>query len=207
MRIVLADDHNLFRGALARGLRDSTSGMEFIEARDGHEAIHLVTSTKVDLLILDIRMPRVDGVEVVRIVREKALNVRIIILTQYDQSYLILNLLKMGINGFLRKSCEIDELIHTINEVKTKGEYFDSFVIDIVQSNLRNISRLPRIRYSVREYQIVNFLKEGKSSKEISVSLGLSPHSVDSYRKNIMKKTNTKNIADLISFSYEVGVL
>jgi DNA-binding NarL/FixJ family response regulator len=207
MNILLVDDHTLFRQSLTQQLRSSFPGFEFKEASNGLEALQLLKSACVDLVILDVQMPKMDGITTLKKIKETTPEIKVIMLTQFDERVLVLYCLQLGANSFLLKNCNTRDAELTIRRVINEGSFHSPYVNSIIQQRLSDSSEWANLDLSPREFQILSFLKEGKVSHEIANILGLTRMTVESYRKSLLQKTKMKNVAELISLAYRTGIL
>jgi DNA-binding NarL/FixJ family response regulator len=176
------------------------------EAANGKEALAILATKRIDLVLLDIQMPEMGGIETLKHIRDKGLQTKVVMLTQYDDQSLIVYLLQLGANGFLLKTCDPQELEKAISVVTREGQYYDDHVLKAIASNLSKETKLSNLDISPREFQVMVLLKDGKSNKEVARNLGLSLRTIETYRKRIIKKTGSRNTVDLISLAYRTGI-
>src|SRR5579859_4993039 len=204
--ILLVDDHNLVRNALARLIGVFKFPTAIHHAVNGKEAIEFLLVNSADLVLLDIQMPVLGGIETLKKIRELGLSTRVIILTQFDEPSLIMYLLQYGANGFLLKDCKSDELENAIDHVLSEGHYYNEQALNVLKHGISMKSGLANLDISPREFQVMILLKDGKSNKEISSRLGLTLRTIESYRKALMKKMNCRNTAELVGLVYRTGI-
>jgi len=204
---VLADDHEIVRKGIKVLLEDDGQVKIVAEASDGLEAIDKVDQTSPDLLITDIRMPSMDGLQTTLQVREKFPAVRILVLSMHDDEDFILKSIEYGADGYLLKDTSKNEFMKAIDVVMSGQKYFSGDISNIlVNSYLNNKKRkIPdeplTEEVSVltkREKQILSMIYQGISNKDIAQELGKSVRTIETHRFNIMKKLGAKNIADLL---------
>ncbi len=177
------------------------------EAANGLEALEFLRDHPTDLILLDIQMPVLGGIETMKKIKELEFKPHVIILTQFDEVALIMHLLQLGVNGFLLKGCNPEELENAITAVIAEGHYYNEMVLDSIKKGLSKKDGLANLDISPREFQVMALLKDGKSNKEISTKLGLTLRTIESYRKALMKKLNCKNTAELVSLVYRTGII
>ncbi len=207
IRILIADDHKLFRRALSNLIRTFGFPTTLYEASNGQEAIEIITKNPVDIVLLDIQMPVLSGIETMKRLKDLALRPTVIVLTQFDEQSLISYMLHLGASGFILKDCEPEELKSAIISVMKAGYFYNGIVLKMLQSNISNGKGLVSLEISSREFQVMVLLKEGKSNKEISKILNLSLRTIESYRKALMKKTSCRNVAEIVSLAYRTGIV
>lgn len=210
-RILLADDHGLVR----RGLRlilDGEPDLEVVaEAGDGSEAVQLAASVEVDLAILDIAMPRLTGLQAAREISRRQPDVRILMLSMYDNEQYFFEALKAGAKGYVLKSVADRDLVEACRAVR-RGEPFvyagalTTLISDYLQRN-RNGDRIPNSLLTPREEEIVKLIAEGHSSREIADTLVISAKTVDRHRANILQKLDMHDRLDLTRFAIRVGLV
>lgn len=210
LSILIADDHPLFRKGLEDIIRTTDyAGANIFLASNGHEAVRMCTTHAIDLVFLDVNMPEMNGYDAAEAILEVRPTVPIIVITQFDEIPLILNLFKTGAKGFLTKNIEGDEIAAAMSSV-LKGDYyyhskFDETISSWLMSGLRK--QIPSVRFSDREMQLIMLMSKGKTTQEISEQLGLSFRSIETYRYQLIKKINVANTAELITYVYKNSIL
>lgn len=212
IRIVLADDHSVMRSGL-RALLQQHSDMQVVgEASDGREALNLVESLRPDVVVLDITMPLLNGIDAARQMAAKQLGTAIIMLSMHSDESYVLRAMKAGVRGYLLKeSAEID-LLHAIRAV-TQGQAFFSPAVSrmLAEDYVRQLQdREMEDSYdllSPREREVLQLIAEGKSNKEVANLLKLSLYTVETHRSNILQKLNLHSVPDLILYAVRKGVV
>jgi len=198
INLLIADDHPIFRKSLVRLISLFNRNFGFFEAGNGLEAIQIIEKEKIDLILLDIQMPKMNGIECLREVKQLSPKTKVIVLTQFDEPSLIVLLVQIGAEGFLLKECDPKELETAIDAVLTIGHYFNSIAEEAIKNyNQKKGSPIANLDLTSREIDIAKLLVKGLSSEEIGEQLGLSALTVSSYRKSILKKTSCSNTAAL----------
>lgn len=207
---MIADDHPLFR----KGLEDIIKTTEYSSATvhpasNGKDAVKMCTSHTIDLVFLDVNMPEMNGYDAAEAILDARPTIPIIVLTQFDEIPLILNMFKTGAKGFLTKNIEGDEIATAMNTV-LKGDYyyhskFDDTIHSWLMSGLRK--QVPSIKFTEREMQLIMLMSKGKTTQEISEQLGLSFRSIETYRYQLIKKVDVANTAELITYVYKNSIL
>jgi two-component system invasion response regulator UvrY len=210
LSILIADDHPLFRKGLEDIIRTTEySAANILLASNGAEAVRMCSNNAIDLVFLDINMPEMNGYDASEAILESRPTLPIIVLTQFDEIPLILNLFKTGAKGFLTKNIEGEEIVTAMTTV-LKGDYyyhskFDDTISSWLMSGLRK--QIPSVRFSGREMQLIMLMSKGKTTQEISEQLGLSFRSIETYRYQLIKKVNVANTAELITYVYKNSIL
>ena len=203
VKIVLADDHNIVRNGI-RSLLENERGIKLVgESEDGEAAFKLVMKLKPDILISDINMPKLNGIELTEKIVAAGIPTHILILSMYNDEAYILRSVEAGVMGYLPKDAEYGEILKAIKSLAIGEMYYNADVTKIitnslVRSNLikRELDKLDEL--TKREKQVLKNIVEGNSNKIIAEQLFISTRTVDTHRTNIMKKLRAKNTADLV---------
>jgi two-component system, NarL family, response regulator DegU len=207
VNLLVVDDHQLFRKSLVSLLAIFPINLTFFEAGSGLEALDKLNSDQIDIVLLDIQMPSLNGIDCLRKIKELHPQVKVIILTQFDEPALIVHVVALGADGFLLKDTSPNELEKAIATVIQDGQYFTELVHETLVLNLgKNGERLAQLDISPREFQVANLLKDGLGTSEIANKLGLASATISSYRKSIMDKTRCKNVAELVKLLFTTGL-
>ena len=214
IKILLADDHLLVRNGI-KSLLEEEESLEVIgEAANGQEALNLAKELHPDLLIIDVRMPIMDGIEAVGHLHNYAPNTKSIVLSMHDSEEYILKSIKAGASGYLLKDTGKPEFIKAINTIANGGKYFSGDISNVIVSNyLQNSTSEPKKApptssahgLTKKEVEILQLILSGKTNTEISESLGKSKRTIETHRFNLMKKLNVKNLIELSSKAKEFG--
>jgi len=212
IRILLADDHTVMRRGL-RALLERQAEFEVVaEASDGAEAVELAAAHKPDVVVMDIGMPMLNGIEAARRITDKYSGTAVVILSMHSDESYVLRTLKAGARGYLLKDSPESDLINAIRAVH-QGKAFFSPVISkmLVEDYMRQMrQRGVEDSYELltpREREILQLLGEGKSNKEIAARLELSLHTVETHRGNMLEKLNLRSTAELILYAVRKGIV
>lgn len=210
IRILIADDHEIVREGL-RNLISKQPGMEVVaEAEDGRMAVELARDLKPDVVIMDIAMPILNGIEASRQITGESPRTKIIALSMHSDRRFLANMLGAGASGYLLKNCAFKELITAIQSVLSNQTYLSpsivSVVIDDYVQHLSSGHVTPQPVLTTREREVLQLLAEGKPTKEIASCLNVSVTTIDTHRKNIMEKLGYHTMADLIKFAIREGI-
>lgn len=209
IRIIITDDHALLRSGLKALLNSSPQFDVIGEAGDGVEAIHMVEKLSPDVLILDLSMPGMGGVDCVKELRSRQLPCHILVLTMYDDEEYIKEVMKAGADGYILKKCADTELIEGILKVHSGKKYLNETISQtLIDSLLRTTgnkdnSRDPYILLSSREREVLRFIAQGHTNSEIAQMLSLSAKTVDTYRSRIMNKLNLRKKSELVNYAVQ----
>ena len=212
IRILLADDHTIMRGGLRLLLERQKDFAVVGEASDGREALEMTTLLAPDLVIMDVGMPLLSGIEATRRITEEQPRTAVLILSMHtDESY-VLRALKAGARGYLLKDSAEGDLIGAVRAVCAGKAFFspavskilaDDYLLQIKQHNVTDSYDL----LTPRERELLQLVAELKPTKEIAAILGLSAHTVDTHRGNMMQKLKVHSIPELILYAVRKGII
>lgn len=211
IKVIIADDHEIFRD----GFRLMLSKSPFIalvgEAENGRELVKLVEAHQPDVVITDIKMPILDGIEATRMIREKFPFVAIIGLSMFDEEDLILEMLDAGALGYLIKNVDKDEVADAIRTVY-KGEHYycrstsHKLAHMIARSKTHSMGKKEKVEFSDKEIEIIQLICKELTNKEIADQLFLSVRTVEGYRQKILERMQVKNTVGLVVFAINYGL-
>lgn len=206
IKILLADDHKILRDGIRNVIERNTEMEVIAEAKDGREAIKLCKQLKPNIVIMDIAMEGLNGVEATaRIVQENP-EIKVIGLSMHSNKRFVLGMFKAGAYGYLLKDCDSEELIKAIKTVSTNQKYIAQNISAVILSELIS-GQQEEESLSSREKEILQLIVEGKSSKDIGGMLFISSKTVDSHRKNIMDKLELHSLPELTKYAIKIGVI
>ncbi len=209
--IVLADDHAMFRQGIRRILEDLPGVKILGEAKDGLELLNLLKTTKPHLVILDISMPHLRGVEAAREIKTLHPGTKILMLTMHKESEYLYFAIKAGVDGFLVKEDADSELLLALEAIRQGKMYISPLLSEQLPELLAQQHRRKGVKVSEpltdREKQILKLTAEGRSSKEIGELLFISTRTVQNHRANIMRKLNLKKTTDLVKYAVQKGFI
>ena len=218
LRILIADDHELARNGI-RALLESHPGWEVCgEAKDGRETVELAVSLRPDIVLLDIGMPNLNGLEAARQILAIFPEVAILILTMHDSDNVVREVLRAGARGYLLKSDAGRDLVAAVEALQLQRTFFTTRVSQMVldgylDRQTRNVGAMlkgdDRTENSLtsREREVIQLLAEGKTSKEVAVTLNLSVKTAETHRTNLMRKLGLHSVADLTRYAVRNGIV
>ena len=208
IKILLADDHTIIRQGL-RSLLDKESDIEVVaEAADGRIAIQLVKKHLPDIVIMDVTMPNLNGVNATRQITSNFPQVKVIALSIHSNKRFVTDMLKAGASGYILKECLFDEFVQAIRAVAGGISYLSPKITGMVVSDYveRLLANHSKPVLSQREHEVLQLLAEGKSTKKIALELHVSPKTIEANRRQIMEKLNIHSIAELTKYAIREGL-
>ncbi len=201
LRILLADDHEMLRKGL-RATIETQRGWEICgEARTGREAVAKTRELRPDVVVMDIQMPELSGMEATRQIRESLPRTEVLILTMHESERLVRELLAAGARGYMLKTDASELLIPAVQALAEHKPYFSSKVSAVVLDGFLNPATQASPELTPREREIVQLIAEGKSTKEVAQVLGISVKTADTHRTNLMRKLNLHSPADVTRYA------
>lgn len=209
IQLLLADDHDIMLDGYASILQDQSNITIVGKAHNGKEVITLLEHLSCDILLLDINMPFMDGVETARHLKRHKPSIKIIILSMLNNLSYIKELIAIGVEGYLLKNCDKHSFITAINAVYRNQKYFDETIQKILNTGYRTeyMVNNKEVSLSEREVEIIRMVALGMTSSEIASELFISPHTVKTHRKNVNAKLQITNPVELTHFAKKHGIL
>ncbi len=207
IKIAIADDHKIFRDGIKMALSGKENLKMLWEAQDGKDLMHKMTIKRPDVLLMDIRMPEIDGINAIEILRKEYEEVKIIVLTMYDDQQMISKMMEMGANAYLTKTTDPEEIYNAILTCMNDDFYFNDLVNKAVMGKLmqrksvrQHYGNAAVVNFNEKELKILKLLSEDKTTEEISKIIFLSPRTIETIRQNMKMKVNAKTIGGLIMY-------
>ncbi len=208
LRIFLADDHELLRSGI-RCLLEAEPGWEVCgEASNGRDAVDQVAYLRPDIVIIDIGMPELNGLEATRQIVKSSEKTKVIILTVHESHQVVREVLNAGAKGYILKSDASRDLVTAIQALQRNKTFFTSKVAELrLDSCLQGKSVIEKDVLTAREREVVQLLAEGKSTKEVAVALGLSVKTAETHRSNIMRKLDLHSVSELVLYAVRNNIV
>lgn len=211
IRIAIADDHKIFRTGLIAVLKDVDEFNVVLEAGSGSELIEQIATEKPDLILMDIKMPDMDGLQTTLYIREHFEDIKILVISMYHENKYIIDMMKAGANGYLLKNAEPKEIIQAINTVHHTGFYFNQPMSGTLMKDLLGMqpssSSQSEAVLNEREIDVLKLICEERSNVEIADKLCLSVRTVEGYRTKLFEKIGSKNIVGLVLYAVKQGIV
>lgn len=210
IHLALADDEALFRKGMKLLLEDYEGISVVLEAQDGEQLLQQLrqATSLPDVLLLDMKMPNLNGVETAKVLQENFPSIKIIVLSTYFSKAFIVNMIELGAGAYLPKNTTPDEVVATIREVYNNGFSYNQAVLEVIRDNMLQKSK-PKMPLSFgveitsREKEILQLICEEYTTGEIAEKLFISPRTVDGHRNNLLEKLGCKNVAGLVVYAIQ----
>ena len=207
IKIIIADDHAILVEGLLEILAKNSNYHIVGTASNGLEVLKLLARKKADLIIMDINMPKMDGLETTHEVTKKYADTKVLVMSMYNNREYIKSAIKSGASGYILKNTSPKELDLAINSINEGGSYFSQEVSMMMASSMRKdqVFSDEDVKLSPHETELLKLLSEGLTSDEISVVMKTSPHTIRSYRRNLLHKFQVKNVTQLMVVAMKGG--
>lgn len=207
IRILLADDHTVVRQGF-RAILAQQPDMQIVgEAGNGRDAMALAQETSPDVIVMDVAMPELNGIEATRRLTATLPNTRVLALSMHKDSVYVREMLKAGAKGYLLKDSVENDLLEAVRALSRGGEYISPAVQAALMSPYRNQGTTPLDLLTSREREVLQLVAEGKTNKEVAAILQISVFTVDAHRGRIMEKLNVHNVNELVRFAVRNGLV
>lgn len=207
IRVLLADDHSVVRNGFRRILADQPD-MEVIgEAADGRQAVEMVARLAPDILVMDVTMPHLNGIEATRQIIKSGARTRVLALSMQKDGVYVREMLRAGARGYLLKECTESDLLSAVRAVAAGKAWLSPDVSDAVLSDYRKHVTNPIDLLSAREREVLQLIAESRTNKEIAAQLGLSVYTIEAHRGRVMEKLNLHSSTELVLFAVRNGVV
>lgn len=212
LKILTVDDHQLIIDGLAAMIKDESSFNHIGYCNNGQQAIDFIKTVNTDLILMDIDMPVLNGLDATQRIKQINPNIKIIILTMHEERSLVKRFMEIGADGYTLKNTDKNTLTEVIKKVAGGQKYFPEELLKEKENTIKKIIEQPsdailKSQLTDREIEILNLISQGFSNKEIGDKLFISHRTVDTHRTNLMKKLDVGNIAGLIKKAYELKII
>ena len=212
IKVAIADDHKIFRDGIRMALRDKEYLKIIWEAEDGKDLQHKLKLKLPDVILMDIRMPEVDGINAISLIRKEYEALKIIVLTMYDDQEMITKMMEMGANAYLTKTTDPEEIYQAILTCMNDDFYFNDLVNKAVLLKLQHKKTVRQfypnpVKLSEKEIRILKLIADDKTTEEISKEVFLSPRTIETIRQNMKQKVGAKTIAGLVMYATRTKLL
>src|SRR5574338_92131 len=206
IKVAIADDHKIFRDGIRMALKDKDYLKILWEAEDGKDLMHKMKIKLPDVLLMDIRMPEMDGVNAISLIRKEYEAIKIIVLTMYDDQEMISKMMEMGANAYLTKTTDPEEIYNAILTCMNDDFYFNDLVNKAVLLKLQHKKQVKQyypnpVKFNEKELKILKLISEDKTTEAISKEVFLSPRTIETIRQSMKQKVGAKTIAGLVMYA------
>lgn len=205
INIVIADDHEIILEGLESVIKNDINLKIVGRGFTGKDVVSLVNTFRVDVVVLDINMPIMDGIETTILLKKNNPNIKVLILTMHDEISFIRSIVQAKANGYILKNKGKEELLTAIYSIIDGTDYFSNEVTQCIIANLRSDNVAGEIRFTNREKDVLHLIAESLTTREIAEKLYIASTTVETHRRNILEKTGAKNSKALIKFAIENG--
>jgi two-component system, NarL family, invasion response regulator UvrY len=207
-KILIADDHSVVRQGVRLIISEAVKAVMIDEAANGNEVLEKIKKTSYNLVLLDIAMDGMNGLETLTRLKEQHSILPVLVFSMYPEDQYALRVLKTGAAGYINKQSPPEELVNAVNKVLSGGKYVSASLAEQLAYYVQNkTTALPHEELSNREYQIMCMIAEGKRSRDIAEDLSLSTKTISSYRSRIMSKMKTRSNTELVRYAVEHGLI
>ena len=214
IKVAIADDHKIFRSGVINTLTPYENINVMFEAEDGKHLLEIMEDQQPDVILMDLKMPNMDGIEATKRVREKYAHVKVIVLTMYEDDNFIVHLIENGANAYLLKNAEPDEIYEAICTTYEKGFYFNenvnlALLKKVMHKNKQQFkpSFQSEVPLTDRELEVLRLICGELTTQQISEKIFLSPRTVEGLRQKLLEKTGAKNIVGLVMYAFRNGLI
>ena len=207
IRIAIADDHALFRRGMVALLKSIPDFEVIFEAANGQEMVDKIPEIMPDLVIMDLKMPVMDGIKATEIIRKTWPSVRVVVISMHDEDQFVTHLMELGANGYILKDADPDEVEFAIRTIVAQEYYYGPFLNKVMhrkvmdKSKKREANLSNKIHFTERELEIIHLICEGLTTAQIAEKVFLSHRTVDGHRTSIMDKLAVKNTAGVVVYA------
>lgn len=211
IRYMIADDHKIFRKGLKLALGDDHKLKCIGEAADGNELLQLLEQQTPDVILMDLKMPGMDGTEALALVKQRHPRIRVLILTMYDEEHFIIHLMESGANGYLLKNAEPEEIRTAMHTVCENEHYFSDLVSATLLKKVVGKAKIPArfnatVKLNDKEAEVLRLICEERTAAEIAKEICLSQRTVEGIRSMLLEKTGARNTAGLVLYAVKNGL-
>lgn len=212
IKLAIADDHKIFRNGLKATLEDHPGFDLILEASNGKQLIGMLTEAAPDVILMDIKMPEMDGIQTTTLVKQKYKNIKVLALSMFNEDKYIVDMMKAGASGYLLKNAEPEEIIEAISTVYHKDYYFNEHLSITLIKQLAGNTGAQQAAHSLadfneREIEVLRLVCQEYSNQEIADKICLSVRTVEGYRARLFEKTRSKNLVGLVIFAVRTGII
>ena len=204
-KALIVEDHPIVSDSLTSLINSSGLGLECYHVSNAHDGLAWLNGNKTEILLLDINLPDMSGIEFCRIAKSRHAGLKILAITSIEQRHVVDQMLAAGANGFILKSSDTSEILEAIKQIISGNSYISKSVADLLKGKFASNNDLPVL--TRREVEVLKLIADGLTNQEIAEKLFISSWTVDSHRKNLLLKFNAKNTAILVKTAVTSGII
>jgi DNA-binding NarL/FixJ family response regulator len=206
IKVIIADDHKIMVDGIKSMLSDAEDDIKIVGyAYDGKEVLPLLKDREIDIAIIDIRMPNMDGIELTRYIKKHHPHIKILILSMHNEDGFIRRVIEAGADGYILKNKGKEELREAIEIINNGDSYFGDDIMKTIISGVRNNHVPDEIKLTKREIEVLKLIADGKTTPQISKQLFIAASTVETHRRNLIEKTGVENTKGLVKFAFQQG--
>jgi len=212
IKLAIADDHKIFRNGLKATLEDCADFDLVLEASNGKQLTAMLTDITPDVILMDIKMPEMDGIQTTTYIKQKYKQIKVLALSMFNEDKYIVDMMKAGASGYLLKNAEPEEIIEAISTVYYKDYYFNehlsiTLIKQLAGNNPAGDAAHSLADFNEREIEVLRLVCQEYSNQEIADKICLSIRTVEGYRARLFEKTRSKNLVGLVIFAIKTGII
>jgi DNA-binding NarL/FixJ family response regulator len=212
IKLAIADDHKIFRNGLKATLEDCADFDFVLEASNGKQLIGLLSSVMPDVILMDIKMPELDGIQTTAHIKKHFSKIKVLALSMFNEDKYIVDMMRAGASGYLLKNAEPEEIIEAITTVYDKDYYFNehlsvTLIKQLAGNTIQGISAQSLADFNEREIEVLKLVCQEYSNQEIADKICLSVRTVEGYRARLFEKTRSRNLVGLVIFAVKTGLI
>ena len=212
IKLAIADDHKIFRNGLKATLEDCEDFDLILEASNGKQLTGMLTEVTPDVVLMDIKMPEMDGIQTTAWIKQRYPNVKLLALSMFNEDKYIVDMMRAGASGYLLKNAEPEEIIEAISTVNQKDYYFNerpsiTLIKQLAGNSNSTNAPLSMADFNEREIEVLRLVCQECSNQEIADKICLSVRTVEGYRARLFEKTRSKNLVGLVIFAIKAGII
>ncbi|MCB9186738.1 MAG: response regulator transcription factor [Flavobacteriales bacterium] len=207
IRVLIADDHEMIRNGLLSLIRGESDIHVVETAENGKQAVELCEKRDVDVALMDIMMPEMNGVEATRLIKEKRPETKVLAVTINDEPRFIKELIAAGASGYILKHSTKDEILRAIREVASDRQHFGADVLSKISSEFAQVNTKKAPMLTKKESEVLKLIAQEYTNQEIAEKVGCGIRTVDTHKRNLIKKLEVKNVVGLVKYALKMGVV
>lgn len=207
IRVLITDDHEMIRNGLSSLIRGESDIHVVEQAEDGKQAVDICAKRDIDVVLMDIMMPEMNGVEATRIIKEQCPDTRVLAVTINDEPRFIKEVLSAGASGYILKHSTKDEIVSAIRDVAQNRQHYGKGVLEQISDQFTKAGNSEQPMLTKKEAEVLRLIAQECTNQEIAEQLGCGIRTVDTHKRNLIRKLEVKNIVGLVKYALKMGVV